>query len=386
MDKFCVRCTDAPKSCKKESFCNPAKTKTDEFYIPCSDVSDESRYCESKEDIESEACSETSEESVECVKEDPKIIYIRGASGKAGLRGLPGPRGPPGDPGPPENRGKPGQCGPPGPCGPPGRQGRRGAPGPRGPPGFIGPCGPCGSRGEKGPPGGPPGPPGRPGPAGPKGAQGIVGIKGVKGKPGVKGAKGRPGPAGPQGIAGRVGGMGDSGKTGFKGAPGADGPPGVQGVVDNSFSLYIFKFWVTNNIFNDIPEEDPAGPPTRVDFGVLGNFELSYASNQEFLDVLTSVEVSKYTPDLQFFVYMDFGTVVVPDRFFGIFPGYRVDNNPDPMLQTRDIVSVSSEPESSGTMFKLTFTFPSADDFEAYLSRGVIFEINARWNVISLAI
>ncbi len=123
----------------------------------------------------------------------------------------------------------------------------------------------------------------------------------------------------------------------------------------------------------------------RTDFDDLGNVELSYASNSEFADLLTGVEVSKDTPNLQFFVYLDFGNIVVPERFFGVFPGYRIDNVPNPLLQTRDIVT-TSESAASGTLFKITFTFVTLDDFTAYLSRGVIFNINARWAVFAVVI
>lgn len=359
----------------------------DKFYVRC-DGSSQNDDLKSLSDFEcsSSSDSEYKSSSSECKPKDPKILYLRGPQGKPGRSGLPGRRGVDGDAGPPGRKGRPGPPGPPGPPGRPGRKGRRGAPGPQGPQGLMGHCGPCGPRGQTGPRGGPPGPPGRPGPPGPQGPQGIVGVKGDKGKSGVKGTKGRPGPAGPQGDVGRPGVIGDQGKEGFKGEPGPQGVQGVQGVVLNNFSFYIFKFWRTSNIFDMIPEEHPDSLPNRINFDVLGNYELSYVSNSEFSDVLTEVEIAKYTPLYEFYVYFDFGTVVVPDMFFGLFPGYRIDSVPDPLLQTRDIVSVFTEPEASGTMFKLTFNFDTEDNFRAFLSQGVIFNVNVRWDVVTVAI
>ena len=343
----------------------------DEFCVRCDDVSDDTSEISDTESYTKEQCP------------DRKVVYLRGPAGKSGRRGLPGPRGPGGDAGPPGNKGRPGSAGPPGPLGSLGRQGRRGVPGPMGPKGFVGRCGPPGPRGVTGPPGGPSGPAGRPGPAGPAGPEGIVGLKGIVGKDGIKGVKGHPGPAGQQGQVGKFGVLGNNGKDGVPGPKGPAGQPGVKGVVNNNFNLYVFKFWKSNNIFNEIVEQPTPESPARTDFDDLGNVELSYASNEEFADLLIGVKVSKDTPNLQFFVYLDFGNIVVPERFFGIFPGYKIDNVPDPFLQTRNIVT-TSESAASGTLFKITFMFVTLGDFTAYLSRGVIFSINARWAVIAL--
>lgn len=211
------------------------------------------------------------------------------------------------------------------------------------------------------------------------GSQGIVGEKGYKGKPGVKGAKGRPGVAGPQGGPGRPGPLGDKGKPGIVGAPGPTGPKGPKGIVDNSFNFYILKFWRTNNIFASISDEP--GVPT--DINEVGNVELSYASNSEFAGLLTSVGLAKDTNTFQLFVFLDFGTIVVPESFFGVFPGYHINNGT--MLETRDIIT-TTESATSGTMFKVIFTFTDLDEMMAYLSQGVIFNINVRWATFALLI
>lgn len=318
-------------------------------------------------------------------KKDKKVIYLRGAIGKDGRRGLPGPRGPRGDQGPPGPKGKPGTRGPPGPPGPPGRKGPRGIHGPRGPRGLCGKCGPPGPRGATGPPGGRTGPAGRPGPAGPQGPLGIVGPKGDKGKKGVKGPKGRPGPAGHQGAPGRPGVVGSKGDLGATGPTGPDGPKGPNGVVKNNFNFYIFKFWRLDDIFNDIPNVTDI--PDRRDFNELGNFELSYVSNPNFDDVnlMTAVDIAKDVDNLQLILYIGFDVPVVPEQFFGIFPGYVVSTLPDPELEKKDIVH-TTEFESDSGRYKMIFRFPDLASITSYLTQGVIFNVNIKWAAISLGV
>jgi hypothetical protein len=200
----------------------------------------------------------------------------------------------------------------------------------------------------------------------------------------VKGAKGRPGPAGGQGPPGKVG---LQGSPGPKGDPGPDGPPGAKGdpgIVENNFTFYLFKFWKLDGpLANDIANE-----PDTTDFKTLGNFEETYNSNSDFSDLLESVEVSKDLSTFQFFVYLDFGTEVLPEAFYSMFPGYRINTLPDPDLQSKDIIKnvVESSDVVAGARFKIPFTFTSESELKAFLNEGAIFLINVRWATIGLAI
>jgi hypothetical protein len=200
----------------------------------------------------------------------------------------------------------------------------------------------------------------------------------------VKGAKGRPGPAGGQGPPGKVG---LQGSPGAKGDPGPDGPPGAKGdpgIVENNFTFYLFKFWKLDGpLANDIANE-----PDTTDFKTLGNFEETYNSNSDFSDLLESVEVSKDLSTFQFFVYLNFGTEVLPEAFYSMFPGYRINTLPDPDLQSKDIIKnvVESSDVVAGARFKIPFTFTSESELKAFLNEGAIFLINVRWATIGLAI
>lgn len=302
---------------------------------------------------------------------DPKVK--RGQRGKQGIRGLQGKPGASGLPGPPGPPGPPGLTGPPGPPGPRGRQGRRGVGGPRGFPGPPGLAGPHGPEGEPGMPGGPPGLAGPPGNPGTPGIAGIVGRKGIKGKQGAKGNRGRDGLPGPEGLVGRPGGPGEDGDDGEDGEQGVIGAQGPNGVVPNNFNLYDFKFTV-DGAFGLISGVD--GTPT--DFETLGVVALRYNSIESLDDVLENVGLRKDVTNNQLLFNLSFENSATVESIFITFIGYDLASVPN--LKTYDIVNVfDSSPRGVAGSFVVTLQFNSLTELQDYLSRGVLFQLNVRF-------
>lgn len=373
MESFYVHCEETESEEETVSIKSRSENTSD---ISSSDCGLRPRHTSySREDKEKSInCNPKKCKFQKCKPQDPKIIYVRGKTGKPGRRGLPGSIGPVGDIGPYGPMGRPGPPGPRGPPGLAGRRGPRGAPGPMGPMGIPGNHGPPGRRGETGPPGGPTGPCGKPGPPGPPGPQGIVGLKGQKGKKGVKGIKGRPGAAGPQGSPGNPGARGSKGANGPKGVKGVPGSKGSKGVVNNHFNLYLLKFWVTSDVRGTITET-----PETIPLNDVGNAELTYTSSPGFEDLLnleTGVTLSKDSTNYQLFLYLRLNAAV--EKFFGVFPGYKIDGLD---LETRDIIVSSEDLVVENGLFRVTFDFENEDNFNAYLSRGVVFSLNIRWSL-----
>jgi len=79
------------------------------------------------------------------------------------------------------------------------------------------------------------------------------------------------------------------------------------------------------------------------------------------------------------FVYLQLTGAV--EKFFGVFPGYKIDGLD---LETRDVVVSPEDVVVENGLFKITFDFENEANFNAYLSQGVVFSLNIRWQTVAV--